>query len=263
MSGQAAIALEEVGYHYPAGPWILRHLSARIAQGQICAVLGPNGRGKSTLIHLLLGLLSPCAGTVRLQGGAGFVPQLFLPTFPYRVLDMVLMGRAAHVGLLRVPGRHDTEMAMAALSEVDMDDLAERPFNELSGGQRQMVMLARALASEEKILILDEPASSLDMRNQMRLLRLLRRLADKRQLTILFTTHQPQHAVETADVALLLLEREVPPVLGAVGAVMTEENMSRLYGMAMQRIQVAHPGGECLYFLPRCGDSITVAPENG
>ncbi|MBF0096724.1 MAG: ABC transporter ATP-binding protein [Magnetococcales bacterium] len=263
MNGQVAIALQEVGHCYASGPWILRQLSAQVIEGQICAVLGPNGRGKSTLIHIILGLLSPREGHVRLQGRAGFVPQLFLPTFPYRVLDMVLMGRAAQVGVLSVPGRHDTDMAMAALSEVGMEALAERPFSELSGGQRQMVMLARALASEEKILILDEPASSLDLRNQLRLLRLLRRLADKRHLTILFTTHQPQHAMEAADVALLLMDREVPPVLGVVAEVMTEENMTRLYGIAMQRIRLAHAGGECFHFLPRCGDALRVGPENG
>jgi iron complex transport system ATP-binding protein len=163
---------------------------------------------------------------------------------------MVLMGRARHIGAMSTPGRHDTDIALSALSEIGFAELAPRPFIELSGGQRQMVMVARALASEEDILILDEPASGLDMRNQLLLMDLLRRLADDRDLTVLFTTHHPQHALDIADLAILLMGGTEPPLIGPAKRIMTEENVTRLYGVELKRVEASHTGGTCATFIP-------------
>src|SRR5579863_10240154 len=134
--------------------------------GHTCALLSPNGRGKSTLLKILLGVLKPTAGSVSTQGRIAFVPELFQAAFDYSVLDMVLMGRAEKIGLLSQPSRQDREAALGALERLGIAGFAHNPFHELSGGERQMVMLARALVAEASLLLLDEPTSALDLRHQ-------------------------------------------------------------------------------------------------
>ncbi len=249
MSETSALRLEGIGHWYRPGEWIVRHIDAELRRGEVLAVLGPNGRGKTTLINLLLGLLTPREGQLTCHGPLAFVPQLFAPPFPYSVLEMVLMGRARHLGLWQTPGRQDHAIARAALAELGLEGLAERPVTQLSGGQRQMVMLARALASEGEILILDEPAAALDLRNQAAILALIGRLADERGLTVLFTTHQPQHALAVADRAMLLLPDQ-PPLVGPTATVMQEESLSRLYGIDLHRVEVNHAGTHQQSFIP-------------
>ncbi|XSG84433.1 MAG: ABC transporter ATP-binding protein [Methylohalobius sp. ZOD2] len=252
MKSETAIRFTDIGHGYRRGEWVLRGINGLVRHGEVFAILGPNGRGKTTLINILLGVLAPREGQVITHGATGFVPQLFVPPFPYQVLDTVLMGRARHVGFLRTPGRHDRDVAHAALEELDLTHLAERPITELSGGQRQMVMLARALASEADILILDEPASALDLHNQSVILDLIGRLADERELTILFTTHQPQHALAVADSAMLLTDSALP-VTGPVDQVMTEEMLAQLYGIPLRRVRVEHQGRTEDSFVPLFG----------
>jgi len=252
MQAETAMLLDGIGHWYRNGEWLLRNICVQLRRGEVFAVLGPNGRGKTTLINLMLEILTPREGHIRRYGATGFVPQLFAPPFPYSVLDMVLMGRASHLGMWRVPGRRDRAIAHAALRELGLDELAERAVDQLSGGQRQMVMLARALASESEILILDEPAAALDLHNQAAILSLIGRLADQRGLTVVFTTHQPQHALAVADRAMLLMEAE-PPLIGTVNEVMHEQSLSRLYGIGLRHVQVAREGGSEESFIPLFG----------
>jgi iron complex transport system ATP-binding protein len=232
------IGFKGLGHAYRAGAWVFRGYSGSVGKGRIMAVLGPNGRGKTTLLKLLLGLLRATEGQVKVSGTTAYVPQLFQAAFDYSVLDMVLMGRARRIGLFAQPSARDESAARAALDRFGIADLAERGFQELSGGQRQLVIFARALASEAEVLILDEPTSALDLKNQALILDWIGRLARDDGMTVLFTTHHPHHALAVADEALLMLAAE-RFVAGAADAVLSEENLLALYGVPMRKLAFA------------------------
>lgn len=220
--------------HGDHAPWLFRDLSFTVARGQTLVLLGRNGRGKTTLLKSIAGLIAPTSGSIRCKGEIGYVPQSFLPAFSYSVFDIVLMGRARHIGMFSNPTAADRVHAMEALAQLGLADLAPRSITTLSGGERQLVLIARALASEAEILLLDEPASALDFRNQAVVLSTLRRLARERGLTVVMTTHEPTHALEIADRAVLLYGGGVAEE-GPVAEVLTAAKLSDLYGMAMKR----------------------------
>lgn len=221
--------------------WIFRDHSFRVEAGEIVAILGPNGRGKTTLLKAVTGLLDLEQGEVRVDGEIGYVPQNAQTAFPYSVLDMVVMGRARHVGLFSVPGKRDFEIAHQMISHLGLRPFEDRPFNRLSGGERQLVLIARALASECDALILDEPASALDFRNQDIILRTLRDVAKNQGLTVLLTTHYPQHAIHLADKALLMHSADRYQ-FGTTDEIMSDANLERLYSMPIRNITVDHDG---------------------
>lgn len=205
------------------------------------AVLGPNGRGKTTLIKALAGILPLAAGTRELCGEIGYVSQGAGVGFDYRVRELVVMGRARHLGLFRGPGRADYAAAEAALERVGMAHLAQRRVATLSGGERQLVMVARALAGECDILLLDEPASALDLKNQRRLFDTLATLAHRDGLAVAFSTHVPGHAFEAADQALLLHSAE-RRVQGPTAQVLSEAALSELYATPVRVLEHSEPG---------------------
>lgn len=229
------IRAEGAAHSWDGARWQFRDLDFAVAAGEVTAVLGANGCGKSTLLRVATGLRAPTRGRITVTGIAALVPQDFARAFPYRVIDMVLMGRARHIGLLRMPGCRDREIAMEALAVIGLADKAEEHFDALSGGQRQMVLIARAIAAEPAALFLDEPASALDLGNQDRVLRLVRRLAD-RGLAVVMTTHQPNHALAVADTALLMLPEEA--VFGPCHETLTETRIEMLYGLPVKILDV-------------------------
>ena len=192
------LELRDVGVAYRRDDWVFRGVSFAVSSGQAWAVLGPNGRGKTTLVRCAAGLMRPLEGEVVRHSSVGFVPQSRGSSFAYSVLDMVLMGRTRHVGTFSVPDAHDQAEAMAALRRVGVAHLAGRSFPTLSGGEQQLVLIARAVASGSGLLVLDEPASGLDLRNQHEVLSLLRSLAAD-GLAVLLTTHEPDHALAVSD----------------------------------------------------------------
>ena len=220
---------------------ILENYSLSVGQGDVLAILGANGIGKTTLLNCVAGLRKPDAGTVTNAGLIGFVPQLFQATFAFSVLDIVLMGRARHVGLFGSPRRLDYEIAQKYLDQMKVGHLRDRPFNELSGGQRQLVMIAQALSSECEILILDEPCSALDYKNQSIVIDTLRALNDSMGLTIVFSTHAPQHGLEVASHVLLMKDRRRYDH-GCVDDVLTAGNLSSLYDVAIAKAAFADGG---------------------
>lgn len=241
---QDSLVVEDLAYAYgPDAPPVLHGYTTRIRRGQVFAILGPNGCGKTTLLKLMLGSLKPRRGSVTVNGDLAFVPQLFQVSFPYRVLDMVMMGRAKQIRLFSLPSSHDEAAALDALARLGLADLAQHSFDELSGGQRQLVIFARALASGADILVLDEPTSALDLKNQTVVLEWIARLAHDYGLTVVFTTHHPHHAHAVADEALLMFD-VADYRHGPVDEVLTAENLSRLYGVAMQRVSFERDGVE-------------------
>ncbi|NML52994.1 ABC transporter ATP-binding protein [Streptomyces sp. R302] len=223
------LELDGLGFTHDPGRWLFRGVAHRLAPGEILTVLGPNGRGKTTLLRCLAGLATPTEGRVRADGAVAYVPQSHRSTFAYTALDMVLMGRARHLRPLATPGRRDHELALAALERVGLTHLAGRDYPTLSGGERQLVLIARAIAAQGPVLVLDEPASALDLRNQGRVLHLLRGLADEGR-TIVLTTHHPDHAMEIADTAMLMFGG-ADVRIGPAGELLTERTVGDLYGV--------------------------------
>lgn len=247
------LAARELAVGY-GGQAVLSGVTLEVVAGKIVGLVGANGSGKSTLIRTLLGLIEPVAGTVELEGGdaarvdarvrarrVGYVPQIARPAFPYRVDDFVLMGRAPHVATIGRPGAFDRATALAALGELGIADLAARPVTQLSGGQLQLVLLARALAQEPAALVLDEPASALDFGHQARLLELLRRQAG-RGLGVLMSTHHPDHVLTACDEVVLLAGGRVE-VQGPPDQALTGETLTALYGVPMAVVSVPLPSG--------------------
>jgi iron complex transport system ATP-binding protein len=236
-----AVSLRDLGHAYVPATWVFRHYSAQVRKGSVFALLGPNARGKTTLLKILLGVLTPTEGSVEINGSVAFVPQLFQVGFDFTALDMVVMGRARRVGLFSQPSKQDRDAARATMVRLGIADLAARSFHQLSGGQRQLVIFARALVAEATVLLLDEPTSALDLRNQSTVLDWIRRLRDEEGLTVVMTTHHPQHALAVADDALLMTG-EADFVSGPAVDVLSEENLHRLYGVDLKRLTFVHDG---------------------
>ena len=236
-----------------------RDLDIALSTGEVLALLGPNGGGKTTLLKTLLGLLAPKAGEIRLGERPlasyasrerarliAYVPQSHAATFAFTVETVVLMGRTAHGGLFSRPSAADHAVASRALERFGIAHLRERPYTMISGGERQLALLARALAQEPQFVILDEPTASLDFGNQGRVLREIRALAASGH-GVLFTTHDPNHAMRAADRAYLLRAGTLVGE-GAVQMILGREQLEALYGAPVQHV-VDRDGGASA-FLP-------------
>jgi iron complex transport system ATP-binding protein len=232
-----------------------RGVDLAIASGEIVCVLGPNGSGKSTLARTLLGLLAPLAGDVQLDGQPlstwtarvratrlAYVPQDAATDFDFTLLEMVQMGRAAHRGAFAHPGARDRTLALAALERLGIGGLADRPFHRVSGGERRLALIARALATEAACVVMDEPAANLDFGNQSLILDEIARLRDGGK-SVLFSTHHPEHALRVAGRAVLLKDGCVTAA-GATDSVVTSAALTALYGRPIEVVALPTPAGE-------------------
>ncbi len=224
-----------------------RGLDVSLEQSEVLALLGPNGSGKTTLLKTLLGILAPLAGTALIDDKPigsysaperarriAYVPQSHVPTFGFSVETVVLMGRTAHGSLFSAPSAHDRLVAGRALERFGMAALRERPYTMISGGERQLVLLARALAQEPQFIVLDEPTASLDFGNQGKVMREMRALAAAGH-GVLFTTHDPNHALRAADRAFLIRDGE-RVAEGSVREVLTRTALENLYGAPVEML---------------------------
>ena len=254
---------------------VLREVSFSLGAAQVLCLLGPNGSGKTTLFKTLLGLLPSLAGEVRLAGEAlerwsrrrrartvAYIPQFSTLPFGFTVEEVVLMGRTAHIDTFAAPSARDRALARAALEELDILRLRQKTFNHLSGGERQMVLVARALVQQPRLLVMDEPTASLDFSNQYRVLAQAERLA-KQGMAVIMSSHHPSHAFLYAD-QVMMLDREGTVTCGAPDEVMTEENLVRVYGIPIKVAQWENGDQERMRFcVPVPEDSRKVPGEKG
>lgn len=244
-----SLQAESLAYGY-AEREIGRDIALELGRGEVLALLGPNGHGKTTLLKTMLGLLAPKAGRLTLDGRPlaalaiaerarllGYVPQAHAGTFAFDVFTVVLMGRTAHGGIFAAPSARDRAVAMAVLERLGITHLGRQPYTRISGGERQLVLIARALAQEPAYIILDEPTASLDFGNQGKVMAEIRRLAAD-GLGVLFTTHDPNQALRHADRVMLLRDgREI--ATGDAATMLTPERLEALYGAPIETVRDA------------------------
>lgn len=249
-SKEPILAVSGLSFSYNgAKRTVFQALSLGIPEQAITAILGPNGSGKTTLLRLLLGVLRPQAGTIRLAGRpqryysrrehsqlVGLVPQDEHIPFDFSVVEYVLLGRAPYLGPLSMPAEADYRIAMEALHTVGLAHLQNRLLPNLSGGERQLATVARALAQQPRILLLDEPTAHLDLSNQGRLLDIMRGLS-ARGVTLVLTTHDPNLASSIADVAVLMRQGQVLDA-GPAASMLNADKLSETYDVPVQVFQV-------------------------
>lgn len=219
---------------------------------EVLCLLGPNGSGKSTLFKTLLGLLPALAGQVQLMGKSlyrwaprsvatqmAYVPQAHAAVFAFTVLEVVLMGRTACLGRFSSPSKRDKQIAYESLEQVGMLQLVDRPYTQISGGERQLVLIARALAQQPQLLVMDEPTASLDFGNQLRVLSHIRAL-QQQGMAILLCTHQPEHALQVADRVALWKAGRLQAI-GSATLTMTTQNLAKLYDLDEPTIRLHLP----------------------
>ncbi len=247
------IEARALDFGYP-GHVVGRGLDLVLKDAEVLCVLGPNGSGKTTLFRTLLGLLPRLAGQVSIGGediarmprarvarAVAYVPQASSSYFDFTLEEMVLMGRTAHLGTFEAPGSQDRLLAHSALERMGIGALADRPVGAVSGGERQLALIARALATEARALVMDEPTANLDFGNQARVLAhiaALRRFG----VSILLCTHDPDSAFQVADRVLLLREGRAV-TLAPTEEALTAENLSRLYDIPVHVADVDTPAG--------------------
>ncbi len=249
---QPALQVVELSAGYPGNRHALRDINLLVESGARVAIIGPNGAGKSTLFKAIVGVLPITSGRISIYGqdshsshsNVGYVPQQSAIdwSFPASVFDVVLMGRSRHIGWFRLPGKDDRDIVRDILKHLSLDALADRQISELSGGQRRRVFIARALAQDTRIMVLDEPFSGVDQTAEQEIIETLDILTNH-GITILLSTHHMENATLHFD-KIVILKGQVL-AYGDASAVMTPENLTRAFGGA---IPVFAHGNELLMF---------------
>lgn len=222
---------------------ILSHINFSVGDGQVLSILGPNGVGKTTLLKCMMGLLNWEDGISYLNGTPisqmsqkelwkkiAYVPQAKGLTYAYTALEMVVLGRSAHIGTFAQPGKEDLDLAYKAMEDVGIAYLKDKSCARISGGELQMVLIARALTGSPQMLVLDEPESNLDFKNQLIILDTITRLSKEKNISAIVNTHYPAHALQISDQALML-NRDGTSFYGPSQQVINKENMKKSFGV--------------------------------
>lgn len=260
------LEVHNLHFNYGKNP-VLRGIRLELKAGEVLCVFGPNGCGKTTLIECLLGLKKPRSGEILLAGQRlsqlktpeiarkiALVPQKYQHTFGYTVMEMVLMGRTASTGIFQSPGEQDVEIAESALKRVGMMAFRECSINQLSGGEMQLVMLARALAQKTEVIVFDEPTSHLDFRHELNVLKYMCRLVREQGMSLLMSTHFPNQALyienQGIPTRVALMEDGVIYAQGAAAQTLSEENMRRVFKIETKIYTNTLEGQNYTYIMP-------------
>lgn len=225
---------------------VLENIDLTVKRGEVFCLFGPNGCGKTTLIQCVLGILKPKGGTIRLRGkviedmkieeiarNVAYIPQVHEKPFPYKVLDVVLMGRVSYTGLFSLPKKQDKKIAEDALEKVGMLEFRDKPYTQLSGGETQLVMVARALTQQTPVMIMDEPTAHLDFRNELKFLETVAHLVKDTKITVVMATHFPNHSFyfENLNIKsrMALMNDRMFYAQGKPEEVLTERNMYEIF----------------------------------
>lgn len=243
-----SIEVRDLSFSYGSRP-VLRDVSFRVDKGEFLSILGPNGAGKSTLFRCVLGLLTGYTGTVSIDGvdarslsvreaarHIAYIPQSSRPVFNYSVFNIVLMGRTSSLSVFRSPSKEDNQRCMWALEKIGIGHLAQRCFHRLSGGEQQLVLIARALVQDAPILMLDEPTANLDFGNQLLVLEQARNLA-REGYTVIQTTHHPEQSYLYSD-RILAIQDGTVLIQGPPSQVLTRQTMEALYGVDVEVVSL-------------------------
>ncbi len=243
------LEINNVEFSYNKKKKIFEDISFSIDEGDILCILGPNGAGKSTLIKCINGLLKLNKGDILFKGKnitmmdndelakkMGYIPQTHSSTFAFRVIDIVLLGRVPHLGLTESPGENDYKIAEKAMENLGITHLKDKLYNEISGGERQLVIMARVLTQQPEVLLLDEPTSHLDFGNQIRTLGIINKLS-KNGLSVIMTSHYPDHAFISSN-KVVIMNKGTLMAVGSPEDVVTEENMRNAYEIDVRIMDV-------------------------
>ncbi len=251
------LEINHAGFSYNDKENIFTDVNLSLENGDVLCILGPNGTGKSTLIKCINGLLKLKEGNILINNQdihslnknglakmIGYIPQSHNSTFAFSVFDVVLMGRAPHLSLTSVPGEKDYKIAENALKSLGISHLTHKTYTEISGGERQMVLIARVLAQQPQILLLDEPTSHLDFGNQIRTLNVINKLAES-GLSVIMTSHFPDHAFLSSNKVAIMNGGTIMEI-GTPESVITEENMRRAYNIDVKILEVDEHRKACI-----------------
>ena len=252
--------IKNISFSYPSlERKVLDGVSLEISEGDVVSVLGRNGVGKSTLLNCMLGLNKLQGGEIRISvrnlrdmserevaSIVGYVPQNHTPAFEHTVFDFVQMGCASRIGLFSHPGKRERDDTAEALLEMGIEQLADRPYTKISGGERQQAIIARAIVTRPRIILFDEPTAHLDFGNQLRVLRIIKQLAEK-GFAVVNTTHNPDHAMLLGGRAAIL-DRQGHLVSGKTSDIITEDSLKRVYGSDLELKYIEEFGRKvCVY----------------
>ncbi len=238
---------------------IIHDVNIQLEAGEVLTILGPNGAGKSTLLNCLANLLKPTRGQILLNGKShaemsyrevaqilGYVPQNHTATYSYLVRDFVVMGRSPHLGLMERPGKKDYAIADKVIRELGIEKYADRPYTEISGGERQQALIARAITQEPQIIMFDEPTNHLDFGNQLRTITKIHDLA-KKGYAVIMTTHMPNHAIMLGG-KTAILNRGGTLICGRTEEIINDDTLRDIYQVDVRVIDIPEAGGKvCVY----------------
>jgi iron complex transport system ATP-binding protein len=249
--------IKDAEFSYNGKKSIFKNVNFSIEKGDVFCILGPNGTGKSTLIKCMNSLLKLKSGRISLKNKniysmketdiakiIAYIPQSNNSVFAFSVFDIVLMGRTPHLSLTSVPGKNDYKIAEEALKNLGILHLKNKTYTEISGGERQLVLMARAIAQQPEILLLDEPTSHLDFGNQIRTLKVIKELA-KTGLSVVMTSHFPDHAFLSCNKVAIMNQGTIMEI-GKPEFVVTENNMKQAYGVDVRIIDVDEHRRACI-----------------
>ncbi len=255
----ALVEVENAAFSYGKQD-IFRNISFSVTKGEIFCLLGPNGSGKTTLLDCILGVNKLKSGNIKVNGKnittynprrlaqqISYVPQRHESAFPYRVIDVTMMGRAPYTGIFSAPSKNDREIAENALRLTGIYHLKRRPYTQLSGGELQLVMIARALAQNTSLIIMDEPTAHLDFRHELVVLETIMNLVKEKEISVLMATHFPNHAFYFEDnnlnIDIALLKNGEFIAHGAPGKILNEKRIEELYGVESSLFFYGDNGG--------------------